>query len=132
MLDTPLTVPSARVAPVAHAAVIVTLELIVPVAYVGVQAWEDGWLVTYTVYFAPLVYDFVNVFVLLFVNVSVSPWSSCICTVPESPVTVTLTVNPLDELEQVAVTVTFEVMVPFALLLRVQFCPAGCVFTDTE
>ena len=41
-------------------------------------------------------------------------------TVPESPETATLTVRPFPEFVQVAVTVMFEVMVPLALLLRVQ------------
>ena len=73
MLETPLTVPSGRVAPVAHAKVIVMLEVMVPVEYVGVQAWADGWLVTYTAYAVPLVYVLVNVWVLFVVNVRVSP-----------------------------------------------------------
>ena len=33
---------------------------------------------------------------------------------------------------QVAVTVIFDVMVPLALLLKVQVCPVGCVWTVTE
>jgi hypothetical protein len=33
---------------------------------------------------------------------------------------------------QVAVTVVFALIVPLALLLRVQVCPAGCVWIVTE
>jgi len=58
--------------------------------------------------------------VVLLLNVSVSPRSSCRVALPERPVTVTLSVELFDEL-QVAVTVVFAVMVPLALLLSVQF-----------
>jgi hypothetical protein len=37
------------------------------------QDWADGWVVTLTVYGAPLAYEFENVWVLLLVKVKVAP-----------------------------------------------------------
>ena len=102
---------------------IVTFDVMVPVEYVGMQDWVKGCVVTYTVYAVPLVYEVANVWVPSLLKLKVSPLSSCSTTVPESPVTVTLTVGLLEA--QVAVTVMFEVIVPVALLLSVQVWPAG-------
>jgi hypothetical protein len=52
--------------------------------------------------------------------------------VPEvRPLTATLIVSPVELVVHVAVTVVFAVIVPLALLLNVQVCPEGCVFTRT-
>jgi hypothetical protein len=56
------------------------------------------------------------------VNVKELDWLSSTTSVPESPETATLMVYVGT---QVAVTVMFDVMVPLALLLRVQLCFEG-------
>jgi hypothetical protein len=67
-------------------------------------------------------------------NVSVSPLSFAKITLfpVVRPETATLIVGLLEDVEHVAVTVIFDVIVPVALLLSVQVCPVGCVFTLTE
>src|SRR5258706_2059754 len=129
MVETALTVPNWRVNAVAQVAAIVTFDVMVPVEYVGMQDWVKGCVVTYTVYAVPLAYEVANVWVASPLNDKVSPLSSCSTTVPESPVTVTLTVGLLAA--HVAVTVMFEVMVPLALALSVHVWPDGWVLTLT-
>ena len=62
---------------------------------------------------------FEKVCVLLVVNVRAAPVLSCTTRVPVSPVTATLIVY-VALVTQVAVTVMLEVMVPLALLPKVQ------------
>jgi hypothetical protein len=68
---------------------------------------------------------------LFVVNVSPSPLLSCTESVPVRPATATLKVKFTGFVVHVAVTVVFAVIVPLALLLSVQVCPEGCVFTVT-
>lgn len=67
----------------------------------------------------------------MLVKVSLSASSFSRTTVPESPLTFTLTVSEPPDGAQVAVTVVLAVIGPLALLPSVQVCPVGCDWTLT-
>jgi hypothetical protein len=75
-----------------------------------------------TEYVDPLLYVEAKVCVLFVVKVKESALLSCTTSVPVRPVAATLIVKFET---QVALTVVFAVMVPLALLPRVQVCPVG-------
>ena len=132
--DSPETVPpTVNVATLAQETpTLVTLaEPIVPEPLDTVQVCPDGFVLTVTLYAAPLASEVAKVNDPFAVTLRLSPPLSCSTTVPDSPETVPPTVNVATLAQETATLVTLAVPIVPEPLVTVQVCPDGFVFTVT-